>query len=84
MRRLFSRAKKNSRLLTEEQVCFRQLQSLGIDPDNIEYVLLSHLHWDHTGAVGRFPNRVLWFAVCGLLFVLVVVLVLEGLFSKPF
>jgi glyoxylase-like metal-dependent hydrolase (beta-lactamase superfamily II) len=34
------------------------LQSLGINPGSIRYVLLSHLHWDHTGAVGRFPNAI--------------------------
>jgi N-acyl homoserine lactone hydrolase len=44
--------------LTEERGCFRELQNLSIDPASIKYVLLSHLHWDHTGAVGRFPNAV--------------------------
>jgi len=39
--------------LTEEQGCFRELQNLSIDPASIKYVLLSHLHWDHTGAVGN-------------------------------
>jgi ribonuclease BN (tRNA processing enzyme) len=43
--------------LTEEQGCFRELQNLSIDPASIKYVLLSHLHWDHTGAVGRFRMR---------------------------
>jgi N-acyl homoserine lactone hydrolase len=45
-------------MLTEEQGCLPALQSLGIDPGSIRYVLLSHLHWDHTGAVGRFPNAI--------------------------
>jgi N-acyl homoserine lactone hydrolase len=45
-------------MLTEEQGCLPALRSLGIDPGSIRYVLLSHLHWDHTGAVGRFPNAI--------------------------
>ena len=44
--------------LTKEQGCLRELQNLAIDPESISYVLLSHLHWDHTGAIGRFPNAV--------------------------
>lgn len=43
-------------LMTKEQGCVAQLGSLGIQPENIRYVLLSHLHSDHTGAIGRFPN----------------------------
>jgi glyoxylase-like metal-dependent hydrolase (beta-lactamase superfamily II) len=42
--------------MTEEQGCVAQLGSLGIQPEDIRYVLLSHLHSDHTGAIGRFPN----------------------------
>ncbi|ATF93350.1 N-acyl homoserine lactonase AttM [Cedecea neteri] len=43
-------------LMTEEQGCVAQLGALGIQPEDIRYVLLSHLHSDHTGAIGRFPN----------------------------
>jgi N-acyl homoserine lactone hydrolase len=45
-------------ILTEKEGCLQELQALGIDPGSIKYVLLSHLHWDHTGAVGRFPNAI--------------------------
>jgi N-acyl homoserine lactone hydrolase len=45
-------------MFAEEQGCFPALQTAGIDPNSIKYVLLSHLHWDHTGAVGRFPNAI--------------------------
>lgn len=43
-------------LMTEEQGCVAQLRAMGIAPEEIRYVLLSHLHSDHTGAIGRFPN----------------------------
>jgi N-acyl homoserine lactone hydrolase len=41
-----------------EQGCVNELQRLGIEPDSVTYVLQSHLHLDHTGAIGRFPNAV--------------------------
>lgn len=33
-----------------------QLKRIGIAPEDIRYVVLSHLHSDHTGAIGRFPH----------------------------
>lgn len=33
-----------------------QLKELGLKPDDIRYVGLSHLHFDHTGNIGLFPN----------------------------
>lgn len=33
-----------------------QLERLGIAKGTVRYVLQSHLHMDHTGAIGRFPN----------------------------
>ena len=33
-----------------------QLAQLGLKPDDIHYVALSHLHADHTGNVGLFPH----------------------------
>lgn len=32
------------------------LGALGIDPAEVRTVVLSHLHWDHTGHVDLFPN----------------------------
>jgi glyoxylase-like metal-dependent hydrolase (beta-lactamase superfamily II) len=32
------------------------LGRIGIDPDEVETVLLTHLHFDHAGHVGAFPN----------------------------
>ncbi len=36
--------------------CVNALARLGIGTDAVRYVLQSHLHLDHTGAVGRFPQ----------------------------
>lgn len=33
-----------------------QVEALDVDPADIRYVLHSHLHIDHTGAIGHFPN----------------------------
>ena len=32
------------------------LHSLGVSPEQVDAVFLSHLHFDHTGHVNRFPN----------------------------
>ncbi|MEW6641820.1 MAG: N-acyl homoserine lactonase AttM [Pseudomonadota bacterium] len=42
--------------MTAREGCAAQLAALGIAPQDIRYVVLSHLHSDHTGAIGRFPN----------------------------
>lgn len=42
--------------MTEEQHCAAQLAGLGIDPDSVAYVVQTHLHIDHTGALGHFPS----------------------------
>lgn len=36
--------------------CVDQARGVGVEPDKVRYVLQSHLHLDHTGAIGRFPN----------------------------
>jgi glyoxylase-like metal-dependent hydrolase (beta-lactamase superfamily II) len=33
-----------------------QLAKIGVTPDDVKYVVASHLHLDHGGNVGRFPN----------------------------
>lgn len=43
-------------IMTEAQGCVAQLAALGLTSDDITYVALSHLHSDHTGAIGRFPR----------------------------
>ncbi|AKI03440.1 Zn-dependent hydrolase, glyoxylase (plasmid) [Hoeflea sp. IMCC20628] len=36
--------------------CVDQCRLVGVEPSNVRYVLQSHLHLDHTGAIGRFPR----------------------------
>ncbi|MEZ0214359.1 MAG: N-acyl homoserine lactonase AttM [Xanthobacteraceae bacterium] len=43
-------------LLTEEEGCVNQLRKHGFKVEDVRYVLQSHLHIDHTGAFGHFPN----------------------------
>lgn len=33
-----------------------QLRKAGVDPKDVKMVLLTHMHWDHDGCVGMFPN----------------------------
>src|SRR3569833_724401 len=45
--------------LSPEEGCLPQLEQVGIDPASVTHILLSHLHLDHTGALGAveaFPN----------------------------
>lgn len=42
--------------MTEEQHCEAQLRAHGVKPASIRYVLQTHLHIDHTGALGHFPD----------------------------
>ena len=43
-------------VMAKHENCVDQLRGIGINPNNIKYVLQSHLHLDHTGGIGRFPN----------------------------
>lgn len=36
-----------------------QLKKIGLTPDDIKYVVVSHMHLDHGGNVGKFPNSTL-------------------------
>jgi len=36
-----------------------QLKKIGLTPDDIKYVVASHLHLDHGGNVGKFPNSII-------------------------
>jgi glyoxylase-like metal-dependent hydrolase (beta-lactamase superfamily II) len=42
--------------MSEEQHCVAQLRGLGVEPGAIRYVVQTHLHIDHTGALGHFPG----------------------------
>jgi glyoxylase-like metal-dependent hydrolase (beta-lactamase superfamily II) len=45
--------------MTPDQAVVPSLERLGVDPESIRWIVQSHLHQDHTGAVAavdRFPN----------------------------
>ena len=44
--------------MSEEQHCEAQLRQLGVGPDDVSHIVQTHLHMDHTGALGHFPNAV--------------------------
>jgi N-acyl homoserine lactone hydrolase len=43
-------------IMDVRNTCVEQCRSVGVRPEDVRYVVQSHLHLDHTGAVGRFPN----------------------------
>jgi len=43
-------------VMTEDQWCVNAIKKIGVAPEDISYVILSHLHLDHAGCVGHFPN----------------------------
>ncbi len=42
--------------MTEDDFVVNQLQAMDVDPASVRYVVQSHLHLDHSGAIGHFPN----------------------------
>ncbi|MCP4176997.1 MAG: N-acyl homoserine lactonase family protein [bacterium] len=42
--------------MSEDQFVVNQIKKLNINPGDIKYIVQSHLHLDHTGALGQFPN----------------------------
>jgi N-acyl homoserine lactone hydrolase len=42
--------------MAEQQHCVAQLAGFGIGPDSVRYVVQTHLHIDHAGALGHFPD----------------------------
>ncbi len=43
-------------VMTEDQWCINQLAKMGVKPEDITDVVFSHLHLDHAGCCGLFPN----------------------------
>jgi glyoxylase-like metal-dependent hydrolase (beta-lactamase superfamily II) len=39
-----------------EQEIGPQLRAIGIDPDDVRWLLMTHLHTDHAGGLGHFPR----------------------------
>ncbi len=42
--------------MTEDGYVLNNLKRAGVSPSDIKYVICSHLHFDHTGGIGEFPN----------------------------
>lgn len=43
-------------VMTEDEWVVNAIQKVGVNTEDIKYVILSHLHLDHAGGVGHFPN----------------------------
>lgn len=43
-------------VMTSAQCCVNAIRQAGVKPEDVRYVILSHLHLDHAGCVGCFPN----------------------------
>jgi N-acyl homoserine lactone hydrolase len=41
---------------SREQIPENALKAAGVDVKDVEYVVLTHLHWDHAGNCGLFPD----------------------------
>jgi N-acyl homoserine lactone hydrolase len=41
---------------TDEDLLVHRLDALGLDPAQVDMVVLSHLHYDHAGGAGLFPS----------------------------
>ncbi|MCU4862834.1 N-acyl homoserine lactonase family protein [Bacillus cereus] len=42
--------------MKESDYLINRLESLGVRPEDIKYVVISHLHFDHSGCLEMFPN----------------------------
>lgn len=51
--------KKHDLTITAPISLVAQLKQLGLKPENINYVAISHVHFDHTGNVNLFPSATL-------------------------
>lgn len=40
----------------EEELAHHAIQTIGVQPENIDFIILSHLHHDHAGEICQFPN----------------------------
>ncbi len=43
-------------VMDEDDFVVNQLERMDVDPASVRYVIQSHLHLDHSGAIGHFPN----------------------------
>ena len=45
-------------VMTEDEYVVNQLAKIGVKPEEITHVIFSHLHLDHAGGCGEFPNAI--------------------------
>jgi N-acyl homoserine lactone hydrolase len=43
-------------VMSEDDFVVNQLERMDVDPASVRYVIQSHLHLDHSGAIGHFPG----------------------------
>lgn len=43
-------------VMTDDQWCVNAIKRVGYKAEDVKIVILSHLHLDHAGCVGQFPN----------------------------
>ena len=59
-------AEARGRVITRPLVA--GLHAAGIDPDEVEHVILTHLHYDHAGSIGTFPKAMFHVATAEMAF----------------
>ena len=42
--------------MTDEDTPMNRMREVGVEPEDINYILLSHMHPDHFGYIDQFPN----------------------------
>ncbi len=47
-------------ILRKEDDIRARLKEIGLKPGDVRTVILSHMHWDHTGGCKFFPHATLW------------------------
>lgn len=47
---------KDNLHMTEDDTPMARISQVGLTPEDIDYIVLSHLHPDHHGFIDRFPN----------------------------
>ena len=43
-------------VMKKSEWCRDQIKTVNTNPEDIKYVIQTHLHLDHSGAIGHFPN----------------------------
>lgn len=60
MLRNFNNFQRNIFAYTAEGTAREQLEASSLSAADIDFILLTHLHWDHTGVIEGFPDKEIW------------------------